>query len=147
MSVARAAALAPGVTRGVALSTSLRAAACPDTNLDGGVVPSIGCPDTDCGVQRRALEVLVLPSGTSVPRLEGACPRRVEALAPLAAARGQASAAGEVVLPLEPGDFTLYLVDPSTGCAACGRIEEGLGCAVTVARAGVVVRDVLLDRL
>ena len=52
-----------------------------------------------------------------------------------------------MVLPLEAGDYTLYLVDPTTGCAACGRVEEGTGCAVTIPSAGLVVRDVLLDRL
>lgn len=147
MTAARAAQLAPDVRRGVALSISLRAAACPEVNTDGGVVLAAGCPATDCGAQRRPLEVLALPLGTSIPRDDGLCPRRAEALAPLAAARASASAAGELVLPLEPGDYTLYLVDPSTGCAACGRVEEGSGCAVTVLSTGLVVRDVLLDRL
>jgi hypothetical protein len=147
MTTARAAELAPGVTRGVALSISLRAAACPEANLDGGVVLAVGCAAADCGAQRRGLEVLAVPLGASIPRDDGACPRRAEALAPLAAARAQASALGELVLPLEAGDYTLYLVDPTTGCAACGRVEEGTGCAVTIPSAGLVVRDVLLDRL
>jgi hypothetical protein len=147
MTAARAAELAPGVSRGVALSISLRAAACPEANTDGGGVLAAGCSAADCGAQRRGLEVLALPLGTSVPRDDGACPRRAEVLSPLATARGQASALGELVLPLEAGDYTLYLVDPATGCAACGRVEEGRGCAVTILAAGLVVRDVLLDRL
>ncbi len=147
MSLARAAELAPGVTTGVALSTALRATACPVSGPDGGAPVADPCGQDACGALRRAVEVLVVPSGVSIPRRSEGCLRTREDLDGLAVARGTSSELGELVLALETGDVSLFLVDPVTGCAACGRVEVGEGCAVRVPARGLVVRDLLLDRL
>lgn len=147
MTLARAARLAPDVSRGVALSTALRATACPATGPDGGAPVADPCGQDACGALRREIEVLVVPSGVSIPRRSEGCLRTREDLDGLAVARGTSSPAGELVLALEAGDVSLFLVDPATGCAACGRLEVGEGCAVSVPARGLVVRDLLLDRL
>lgn len=149
MTLARAAELAPGVSRGLAISTSIRATACAMASADAGAeaAPVSTCGGVDCGNQRRALDVLVLPSGVSIPRRADGCVRTRADLEPLAIARGSSSTDGELVIPVEAADVAVFLVDPLSGCAACGRLEAGEGCALTVPARGLVVRDLVLDRL
>lgn len=142
MSLARAAELAPGVERGLALSTSIRARPC-EAMLPGA------CPDIDCGIRRADLAVWILPLGLSLPVHEGICPRKQVDLDGRALAKVTASEAGEVVVPIDAPDVLVFLGDTqdSAGCAACGRVGEGSGCAIAVPGRGLVVRDLILDSM
>lgn len=146
MSEARARSLDPGLTTGLAASTTYVRGDCrpgrpteDDEDLCGARA------DLACARARAPLRVLLVPVGTSVPRsarCEGAF--SVEALVPLALLDARASPAGELVARLVAGRYSLFLSADDV-CASCGLGEADSGCVLEVPAGGIAVRELVLD--
>jgi hypothetical protein len=69
----------------------------------------------------------------------------VSELAAHATSMARASSAGEAVLRLPAGRYTVYL-SRDDRCAACGIEGQGEGCLIDVIEGHLTPRDLVLDR-
>jgi hypothetical protein len=151
MTEARGRAIDPGADSGLAFSTTEVYGDCRASPPPTTAHPAVACASTAttapvCVRARSALRVLVAPVNESLA-LGADCSGGydVPALAALAVADAHASEAGEVVLRVAPGRYTVGLTRDDR-CASCGVEGGGQGCLVDVVSGHLTARDLVLDR-
>lgn len=147
MSAPRARRLAPEIETGLALSTTLIRGDCRPSSVSApSSVDECGRPASPCAVERAPLLVWVVETNVSVP-IGATCSEGspVASLARLAVRSSTASAAGELVLSLDPGFYSVFLAGEGDRCAPCGLADQAR-CRVEVSPRQVAVRQLVLDR-
>jgi hypothetical protein len=145
MTPARAKAIDPSVTTGLALSTTRVFGDCaPRSEPEEAAACQAG--QDRCVSERAPLRVFAVPVNRSVVRSD-ACKSGVAVadLAPLALVEGHASSAGELVRSAAAGRYLVYLSEDGR-CAACGVEALGEGCMLDVVFGEITARDLVLDR-